>query len=75
MAEKEQRFRHWTTKAGQAGFIIVVLGGYGIAAYAGVQGAQAVGGFIAVGVSYIAYVFKEKNPVPPKNNHPEKKVG
>ena len=66
MAEKEQKFRHIATYFGQMNFIILVAGGYGLAAYTGINGAQWTGAAIAAGVSYVAYVFKSKNPKPPK---------
>ena len=70
MAEKEQRFRHVATIFGQLQFVILVVGGYGLAVYAGIGGAQLTGATIAVGVSYVVYVFKSKNPTPPKNQNP-----
>jgi uncharacterized membrane protein len=66
MAEKEQRFRHFSTFFGQSGLIFLVLGGYIIAGIIGIQ-SQVVGIAIAISISYIAYVFKNKNPKPPKN--------
>ena len=65
MAENEQKFRHRSTYFGQSGLIIIVLGGYALAGVAGVY-SPIVGSAIAVGVSYIAYVFKNSNPKPPK---------
>ena len=67
MSEKEQSFRHIATYLGQTSFIIVVLGGYAFAAYAG-KFSPVVGTTIAIGVSYIAYVFKTKEPKPPKKS-------
>jgi uncharacterized membrane protein len=69
MAEKEQRFRHTSTYIGQINFILLVLLGYGISAFAGYYGSQWVGVTIALGVSYIAYVFKTKDPKPPKQTN------
>jgi len=65
MAENEQKFRHRSTYFGQSGLIIIVLGGYALAGVAGIY-SPFVGSAIAVGVSYIAYVFKNSNPKPPK---------
>ena len=73
MAEREQTFRHIATYFGQIQFIALVLGGYSIAAYVATTGsgwAASVGaGAIATGVSYVAYVFKVKNPKAPKINN------
>ncbi|SFV74510.1 hypothetical protein MNB_SM-3-399 [hydrothermal vent metagenome] len=71
MAEKEQIFRHRATYFGQLNFILLVSLGYGIATIAGFFGSQVVGGIIATGVSYIAYVFKTHQPTPPKQNRNE----
>jgi len=65
MAEKEQKFRHLSTFFGQTGLIFLVLGGYIIAGLIGTQ-SQTVGVAIAISISYIAYVFKNRNPKPPK---------
>jgi uncharacterized membrane protein len=72
MAEKEQNFRHTSTYIGQINFILLVILGYGISALTGYYGAQWVGGTIALGVSYIAYVFKVKDPKPPKTTSTNK---
>jgi len=69
MAEKEQRFRHFATYLGQFHFIALVIGGYGLAAFAGINGAQWTGAAIAGGVSYVAYVFKTHKPKPPSLKH------
>jgi uncharacterized membrane protein len=66
MAEKEQIFRHRATYFGQLNFILLVFIGYAIATVASFLGSQVVGGIIATGVSYIAYVFKTHQPNPPK---------
>lgn len=71
MAEKEQSFRHWSTYFGQANFVVLVAIGYGLAAFAGIMGADITGGVIAVGVSYVVYAFKSTKPEPPK---PENQV-
>ncbi len=65
MAESEQRFRHIATFVGQANFIILVLAGYGVAAFTGIKGAEWTGFAIAIGVSYVVYAFKSKDPKPP----------
>ena len=65
MAEKEQRFRHFATYLGQIHFIALVIGGYGLAALAGINGAEWTGAAIAGGASYVAYVFKTRKPKPP----------
>lgn len=66
MAEKEQKFRHTSTYIGQINFILLVLLGYSIAGFTGYFGLQWVGVTVALGVSYIVYVFKAKDPKPPK---------
>jgi hypothetical protein len=65
MAENEQKFRHRSTYFGQIGFAIIVLGGYYLAV---ISELSIVGSTVAVGVSYIAYVFKNTNPKLPKSN-------
>jgi len=71
MAEKEQNFRHNSTYFGQSGYILTVLGGYVIAGVSGTFDAV-VGSTIAVGVSYIAYVFKTDKPNAPSEKKPSK---
>ncbi len=66
MAKSEQRFRHISTILGQTMFLGLIGIGYGMSVYAGVHGSEVVGSFIALGTSYIAYVFKSKKPKPPK---------
>ena len=75
LAENEQNFRHNSTYFGQIGFIFIVLLGYIISAYTAMNGAPVVGGIIAAGISYIAYVYKSNKPKPPKpqNNDSETK--
>lgn len=48
----------------------LVIGGYGLAAYTGIHGAQWTAAAIAAGVSYVAYVFKSNNPKPPTQQEP-----
>lgn len=69
MAEEEQKFRHRATYIGQLNFIFLVSVGYSIATIAGYFGSQVVGGIIATGVSYIAYVFKTHQPKAPKTTN------
>jgi len=66
MVEKEQKFRHYSTFFGQSGLIFLVLGGYVIAGLVGIH-SQTIGVSIAISISYIAYIFKNKNPKPPKH--------
>jgi hypothetical protein len=72
MTEKEQKFRHTSTYVGQFSFLALVSVGYGAAIYTGINGAQFVGVAIAVGTSYLAYVFKSEKPKPPKQSQDNK---
>lgn len=66
MAEKEQSFRHRATFLGQINFIALIIIGFGMSILAGIFTHWSIGIAIATGTSYIAYVFKSKNPDSPK---------
>lgn len=71
MAEREQKFRHRSTLFGQFNFIALIGIGYGASILAGIFAHWSVGVAIAGGTSYVAYVFKVKNPKPPKQQQAE----